>query len=112
MRGAILFVVALIILGICFIPGLIYGLCTINENTYLFDLAQSIDRFGNVLLGPILNKILITSDGYKFGNGQETMSSATGRNVIKGTLTPIGIKFNNLLSFCFGHDHAINSIGF
>jgi hypothetical protein len=112
MRGILLFTIAVLILGIVYFPALFIGLVTINQNDYLFTLAQAIDRFGNSLLSPIFNKILITSDGIKFGDGRETISSVTGRNIIKGTLTKTGNLFAYLLDICFGKNHCIDSIGY
>lgn len=68
-----------------------YSLITIkDDNKYNRDLALVKDRYLNVLLAPITNKLLITNSGYKFGNGKETMSSVIGKNFLTQTLTKKG----------------------
>ncbi len=68
-----------------------YSLITIkDDNKYNRDLALAKDRYLNVLLAPIANKLLITKDCYKFGNPKETMSSVIGKNFLTSTLTKKG----------------------
>ena len=40
--------------------------------------------------GSILNSLLITNDGYKFGFDNETISSVLRKNLNRGTLTAFG----------------------
>ena len=75
------------------------------------DIAYSSDVKGNVLLADIFNEVLITKEGYKFGKEGESISSATGKNVLKGTLTSEGFIFNKALDLAFWEkNHAINAI--
>lgn len=52
--------------------------------------ARSIDVFANVHGSELFNDVLIKSGGYKFGNKQETISSALGKNQKLHTLTKVG----------------------
>lgn len=52
---------------------------------YFYQLSSAEDQYGNVLLQHPCNDILITTDGYKFGNEDEKMSSVLGKNKLKGT---------------------------
>ena len=61
-----------------------------DDNKYNRDIALAKDRLLNVLLAPITNKLLITKEGYKFGNPKETMSSVIGKNFITSTLIKQG----------------------
>jgi hypothetical protein len=64
--------------------GIIFGLITNwkGTNQKMIHLAESTDRRGNVLCAELFNKVLITRDSVDpFGDGQETVSSAIGRNV-------------------------------
>lgn len=56
----------------------------------LKQLAILIDKAGNVILGPMFNDILITKQGYQFGNGQQTISKVLGINKKSNTLTRLG----------------------
>lgn len=73
---------------------------------YSFRMALAIDIFGNMHFAPMLNKLLIFPNGYKFGNQKETISEVLGRNIIKGTLKPFGKKVVKLLS----PSHCLNAI--
>ena len=56
----------------------------------ILTLAEGVDRLGNVITGPLCNALLITPDGYLFGNGRETLSRVLGKNKQRGTLTKAG----------------------
>tara|TARA_R110000787_G_scaffold169304_1_gene282059 strand:- start:1677 stop:1904 length:228 start_codon:yes stop_codon:yes gene_type:complete len=62
----------------------------------------------NLNYASFLNKILINSDGIKFG-GAETVSSALGKNALAGSLSPVGMLLVSLLDI-FEKDHAIKSV--
>jgi hypothetical protein len=72
-------------------------------------IAMSIDQLANKVCKELFNDILITKDGYKFGHIDETISSATGRNVLKGTLSPIGKGLNWILNV-LDKDHCVKHI--
>lgn len=75
-----------------------------------FNLAASIDRYGNICCAELFNAILIKDSVYLFGNGQETISSVLGRNLEDGKLTRLGFWLHKLL--CWLHkDHCVKSIG-
>ena len=78
-------------------------------NKYNMDLAKSKDKYGNVLGQYVFNDILIKPYGYKYGNGNETISSATGKNKVRGTFRKLGRFFDAVLEK-FEKNHSIKSI--
>lgn len=79
-------------------------------NNHYFTLAVAVDQLGNVISAPFFNDIMITKDGHKFGNEDETISSVLGRNYQTHTLRFTG----RLLRWALDKiqkDHCINSIG-
>jgi len=61
-----------------------------NKKGYFLSSATNLDKFANREFRTLLNKTLITDKGYKFGNIEETISSALGKNEMDGTLTKAG----------------------
>jgi hypothetical protein len=57
---------------------------------YHKDIAISYDQLGNVLGGPLFNKLLRKKRGKKFGNPDETISHILGRNKATNGLTKLG----------------------
>ena len=57
---------------------------------YFRSTAVNIDKFGNREFRKLWNLTLKTNDGYMFGNFEETISSALGKNERDGTLTRTG----------------------
>jgi hypothetical protein len=93
--GLILLIIARILSWILFPIGWIYSLITFRLklsrlNEYAFTIALSLDQLGNVVLANIMNDFLIKSEGYKFGNPDDTISAVLGVNKLKGTLSPAG----------------------
>lgn len=82
----------------------------LHIGTYLRNVAFSLDQTGNVMFSDLWNLILITKDGYKFGNPDETISSVLGRNQLKGTLTQAGKALVWILDK-IEKDHSIKAIG-
>jgi len=79
-------------------------------NTYFFKLAISLDQFGNVCCGPLLNYILISKESkHKFGDPDETISSVLGKNKKNDTLIYWGLRLDALLDG-LDENHSINSI--
>lgn len=115
----ILLLVISIILFILTIPfGLIYGFIykLINKSIqgigeFGVKIAISIDQLGNVLMQHLLNEVMIIKGGYKFGNRDETISSALGKNVEKDTLSKFGKILNSILDF-IDVGHSLNSIDY
>lgn len=61
-----------------------------NAKGYFKSTAINIDKFGNREFRTLWNKTLRTEQGYKFGNPEETVSSALGKNERDGTLSKTG----------------------
>lgn len=76
----------------------------------MYRAALQIDEFGNIFLGPLLNIVFVKPGGYRYGKVGETISSATGKNVLLKKLWLQGRIFNWMLSKAFGKDHAIKAI--
>ena len=57
---------------------------------YFKSSAVNLDRFGNSEFRTLFNLTLRKKEGYKFGNMEETISSALGKNQQNGTLTRTG----------------------
>ena len=74
-----------------YIYGAIISLSKGEFNKWNKDLAISKDRFGNILIKYIANQILITKEGYKFGNYNDTISKVLGKNKKQNTLTKLGV---------------------
>lgn len=73
--------------------------------------ALAIDRLGNVVCRDMLNAFFIKHGGYYFGRQGETISSALGRNLLRGTLTKAGRLLASILDF-IDPNHCINSIDY
>ena len=78
-------------------------------NGYFKDEALSIDVYGNRAMRTTWNAILIIPVGYQFGHPGETISSALGKNQLKGTLRPAG-QFLVWLLNLIEKDHCIKAI--
>lgn len=71
--------------------------------------ALGIDILGNVICRDMLNAFFIGRGGYHFGKQGETVSSALGKNQLKGTLTRAGRWLAAILDK-IDPNHCINSI--
>ncbi|MDC6352383.1 NUDIX hydrolase [Zeaxanthinibacter sp. PT1] len=78
---------------------------------YLLQVAISIDQLGNVLMQHLLNVLWIRRGGYPFGNRDETISSALGRNKELSRLTVFGRAIDRLLDL-IDPNHSLNSIDY
>ncbi|WP_205692109.1 NUDIX domain-containing protein [Cellulophaga sp. Z1A5H] len=116
--GILLFLVSIILAAVTiplgFIYGIFYNLFTkgikgIGE--YCLKIAISIDQLGNVAMQHLINTLWITPLGYKFGNRDETISSALGRNKQLETLTSFG-KFIDTILDKLDPNHSLNSIDY
>ncbi len=76
---------------------------------YFFGMAVSIDQMGNVVAAKFFNWLLIDSDGHKFGDEDETISSVLGKNNKLDTLSKWGMFLDAILSL-FEENHSIKSI--
>ena len=101
-----LIIIAMLLFCILIIPGLLWQLYKIIANklnyayisSVLFSVAQCLDQLGNVIFQELFNDILIMTNGYKFGDHQETISSVLGKNFELHTLSKTGIFLNNCLN--------------
>tara|TARA_R110000796_G_scaffold67449_5_gene154782 strand:- start:31817 stop:32632 length:816 start_codon:yes stop_codon:yes gene_type:complete len=116
--GVLLFVISILLFIITaplgFIYGLLFKLFTKGfkgVGEYLLKIAISIDQLGNVLMQHLLNLLWIKNDSYKFGNRDETISSALGRNKQLKTLTVFG-KLIDLILDKIDPNHSLNSIDY
>lgn len=116
--GILLFFISIVLLVLTtpfgFIYGLFHGLFTKGFRgiaEYLLKVAISIDQLGNVLMQDLLNVLWVKEGGYRFGNRDETISSALGRNRKLGTLTAFGRGIDKLLDH-IDPDHSLNSIDY
>ena len=94
---------------------MIYTYCSIialykrEWNEYNMNLAIGKDQYGNALSKYLFNQILISKDGYKFGNVDETISSVIGKNKVKGTLLIFGKGLDFILNL-LEPNHSIKAI--
>ena len=113
MKGFILLFLATILVVTIGSVGFLYSflrrLLTGGLEAYFYGLAITLDQSGNVLVADLFDLIMIKSDGYKFGDPDETISSVVGKNLERGTLTRVGKMLNNILEK-LDPGHSINAI--
>jgi len=80
-----------------------------DAKRYFRSTAINIDKFGNREFRTLWNKMLRKENGYKFGNPEETISSALGKNERDGTLSGIGKVLTWLLNI-IDKNHSVKSI--
>lgn len=80
-----------------------------HKKGYFRSSALNLDVFANREFRTLWNKVLITDEGYQFGVTGETISSALGKNELKGTLKRTGKVLVDILNF-IDKDHCKNSI--
>lgn len=116
--GALLFLISIILMVLTGPLGLVYalfytlfksGLSGIGE--FLLKIAVSVDQLGNVIMQYLLNTLWIKKNGYEFGNRDETISSALGKNKRLGTLTAFGRLIDRILDK-IDPNHSLNSIDY
>jgi hypothetical protein len=80
----------LIIAWVLFLPlSIVNYFCVKNKKGYFKQTALNLDKFGNREFRAFLN-FSMQKNGYKFGNPNETISSALGKNERDNTLTKCG----------------------
>lgn len=116
--GVLLFLISLVLLVITGPLGFLYGLFhnlfkrgLSGVGEYLLKIAISVDQLGNVLMQHLLNLLWIRKGGYPFGNRDETISSALGRNKKLGMLTGFGKFIDGFLDL-IDPNHSLNSIDY
>lgn len=116
--GVLLFLISIILMILTGPLGLAYGffqqlftkgLKGIGE--FSLKIAISIDQLGNVIMQHLFNLLWIKGDGYEFGNRDETISSALGKNKQLGTLTGFGKVIDKVLDI-IDPNHSLNSIDY
>lgn len=75
--------------SIFFIYGCLKNLI-IFDSQYFYNIALSIDFFGNATGKYMMNDLLIKKGGYEFGNPKETISYALAKNWQLNRLTKLG----------------------
>ncbi len=116
--GALLFLISVVLLLVTGPLGFLYGLLHTlfsrgfkGVGEYLLKIAISIDQLGNVLMQHLLNLLWVKQGGYQFGNRDETISSALGRNRQLGTLTSFGLAIDGFLDL-IDPRHSLDSIDY
>lgn len=116
--GVLLFLISVVLLLVTGPLGLLYGILHSlarkgirGLGEYFLQVAISIDQLGNVLMQHLLNLLWVRPGGYTFGNRDETISSALGRNKRDGTLTLAGRWIDALLDR-IDPNHSLNSIDY
>ena len=117
--GLLLFLISILLLVVTGPLGFLYGVLhsllkrgVKGLGEYLLQIAISIDQLGNVLMQHLLNLLWIKpGGGYPFGNRDETISSALGRNKRNGTLSTFGKGLDALLDR-IDPNHSLNSIDY
>jgi 8-oxo-dGTP diphosphatase len=74
-----------------------------------YEIAFSLDQFGNTACQHLFNDALIIPRGYKFGNPDETISSVLGKNKRDNTLSSLGIFISFILD-TIDENHVLKSI--
>ncbi|WP_276390413.1 NUDIX hydrolase [Eudoraea chungangensis] len=112
----LLFIISIVLLVVTgplgFVFGVFYSLFKKGIpglGNYLLEIAVSIDQLGNVQMQYLLNVLWLKKGAYPFGNRDETISSALGRNKKLGTLSKIGLIIDRFLDF-LDPNHSLNSI--
>ena len=107
--GFILTIVAYILLMVLAPIGLIIGVIRM-EPRYFWHIAVSLDQLGNVICGPAMNFLLITSGSkHKFCKPDETISSVLGKNQRAKTLNRFGLALVKALDL-LDENHSLKSI--
>jgi len=116
--GILLFLISIILMLITGPIGFIFAFLKLlftkgikGIGAYALQLAISIDQLGNVLMQHLFNSLWIKNNGYQFGNRDETISSAIGKNKERDTLTSFGKTIDKLLDL-IDPNHSLNSIDY
>ncbi|MBT8299507.1 MAG: hypothetical protein KJO52_14345 [Maribacter sp.] len=116
--GLLLFFISIVLLIFTGPLGLVYGFfhtlflrgfTGIGE--FLLKIAISVDQLGNVIMQHLLNALWVKKGGYKFGNRDETISSALGKNKQNNMLTGFGNFIDSILDI-IDSNHSLNSIDY
>nr|DAU65239.1 MAG TPA: hypothetical protein [Caudoviricetes sp.] len=109
LRDLLLFLIALFLFIPLSVINLVCVIYVFRDLNYFRYSAINIDKFGNSEFRTLFNLALITKEGYKFGNANETISSTLGKNEIAGTLSFVGRALVWLLNL-IDKDHCKKAI--
>lgn len=111
LTGVLLWLISLVLYIVLTIVNFIYVIIIKDKNIkgYFGSSALEMDKFGNREFRSIFNALLITKDGYKFGDIRETISSVLGKNKRDGTLTTLG-KILDFILEMIDDNHSLKSI--
>ncbi len=116
--GLLLFIISILLFVTTTLFGFIYGLFyTLFTGSlkriggFFLEMAIAIDQLGNVIMQHLLNALWVKGDGYKFGNRDETISSALGKNKVQNTLTTFGRITVNILDK-IDKNHVLDAIDY
>lgn len=76
---------------------------------FFMQTAIAIDLFGNVTCGEAIEDCVTTTEKTMYGDGNITISTATGQLEYENKLNKIGIKFSKILSLLLDEDHCVQS---
>ena len=76
---------------------------------FCLHIAISIDLFGNVVCGEAIEDLITKEENTLFGNGEITISTATGELQSRDKLNKRGLKFSKFLSKVLDNNHCIES---
>lgn len=76
---------------------------------FFMHIAISIDLFGNVICGEAIEDLVTTDEKNLYGDGEITISTATGEVESRDKLNKTGRKFSKFLSKVLDKEHCINS---
>ncbi len=92
--GIVLTLIAYILIAMLAPIGILWAIIRAggfkNIDNYFYNVAFSLDQTGNVFCKYLFKDLLITKNGYEFGNPDETISHVLGVNKLQGTLTRLG----------------------
>jgi len=116
--GIVLLLISIVLLLTTGILGFLFGFVQQflkkgfkGVGEYALKIAISIDQLGNVIMQHLLNLLWVKEGGYLFGNRDETISSAIGKNKQLNTLTGFGKVIDKILDF-IDPNHSLNSIDY
>ncbi|WP_420320088.1 hypothetical protein [Flagellimonas sp.] len=116
--GILLFMVSIFLMAVTgplgFVFGVFHQLFTKGfrgVGEFALKMAVSIDQLGNVIMQHLFNLLWVKKGGYPFGNRDETISSALGKNKQLDTLTPLGKLMDKILD-TIDPNHTLNSIDY
>lgn len=115
--GILLYIIAILVSPLGTLIGIIYSIVSIRSwrelNLYFYRCALSKDQFLNVAMRYFFNRTMIKDTkeqrAYHFGNEDETISSAFGKNKKRGTLSNFGYFWDKFLHM-LDKDHTLKAI--